>query len=60
MQHPWLPKAPLSLPGLLLERRIWPVVFVGFLSSVICGEENSCKSGVLGAVQQQGSRWPVP
>lgn len=53
LQHLRLPRAPLSLPRLLPERRIWPMDFVRFLSSVICRKENSCRSRVPGAVQQQ-------
>lgn len=43
VQHLWLPKAPVPLPRLLPERRIQPLVFVRFLSCVICGKGKSCR-----------------
>lgn len=55
----WLPRAPPALPRLLPERRTQPVILVRFLSSVICRRENSRRSSILSAVQQQAVSWPT-
>lgn len=55
----WLPRAPPALPRLLPERRTRPVIWVRFLSSVICRRENSRRSSIRRAVQQQAVSWPT-